>query len=152
MSIYRILPQAFLAHFNWNDTLITHWKRPWCWESLRAGGEGDDKGWDGWMASLTQWTWVCSNSCLHMKRETVKDRESWCAAVHGIAGSGPTYDWTTTISPCLLSPASSEHVTTWNSSLYISHYELPVHIYTCGHSFIISYYVLLVYYLYIQSQ
>ena len=34
----------------------THWKRPWCWERLKAGGEGDDKGWDGWMASLTQWT------------------------------------------------------------------------------------------------
>ena len=37
---------------------LTHWKRPWCWERLGAGGEGDDRGWDGWMASLTQWTWV----------------------------------------------------------------------------------------------
>ena len=35
----------------------THWKRPWCWERLRAG-EGDDRGWDGWMASTTQWMWV----------------------------------------------------------------------------------------------
>ena len=35
---------------------------PWCWERLRAGGEGDDRGWDGWMASLTQWTWVWANS------------------------------------------------------------------------------------------
>ena len=35
-----------------------HWKRPWCWERLRAGGEGDDRGWDGWMASSTRWTWV----------------------------------------------------------------------------------------------
>ena len=33
-------------------------KRPWCWERLRAGGEGDNRGWDGWMASLTQWLWV----------------------------------------------------------------------------------------------
>ena len=32
---------------------LTHWKRPWCWEGLGAGGEGDDRGWDGWMASLT---------------------------------------------------------------------------------------------------
>ena len=31
----------------------THWKRPWCWKRLKAGGEGDDRGWDGWMASLT---------------------------------------------------------------------------------------------------
>ena len=37
---------------------LTHLKRPWSWERLRAGGEGDDRGWDGWMASLTQWTWV----------------------------------------------------------------------------------------------
>ena len=37
---------------------LTHLTRPWCWERLRAGGEGDDKGWDGWMASLTQRTWV----------------------------------------------------------------------------------------------
>ena len=41
---------------------LTHLKRPQCWEKLRAGGEGDDKGWDGWMASLTQWTWVWANS------------------------------------------------------------------------------------------
>ena len=32
---------------------LTHWKRPWCWERLKAGGEGDDRGWDGWMASPT---------------------------------------------------------------------------------------------------
>ena len=37
-------------------------KRPWFWETLRAGGEGDDRGWDGWMASATQWTWVWANS------------------------------------------------------------------------------------------
>ena len=41
---------------------LTHWKRPWCWERLRAGGEGDDRGWDGWMTSLTQWTWVWVDS------------------------------------------------------------------------------------------
>ena len=39
----------------------TQWKRPWCWERLRAG-KGGDKGRDGWMASLTQWTWVWANS------------------------------------------------------------------------------------------
>ena len=40
----------------------THWKRPWCREKLRAGGEGGDRGGDGWMASPTQWTWVWANS------------------------------------------------------------------------------------------
>ena len=39
----------------------TLWKRPWCWERLKAG-EVDDRGWDGWMASLTQWTWVWAGS------------------------------------------------------------------------------------------
>ena len=41
---------------------LTHWKRLWCWEGLAVGGEGDDRGWDGWMASLTRWTWVWVNS------------------------------------------------------------------------------------------
>ena len=41
---------------------LTHLKRPWCWERLNAGGEGDNRGWDGSMASLTQWTWVWVDS------------------------------------------------------------------------------------------
>ena len=41
---------------------LTHLKRPWCWERLRAGGEGDERGWNGWMASLTQLTWVWVDS------------------------------------------------------------------------------------------
>ena len=54
---------------NWNSNTLatwceelTHWKRPWCWERLKAGGEGDDRGWDGWIASLIRWTWVWVNS------------------------------------------------------------------------------------------
>ena len=42
----------------WCEELI-YWKRPWCWEKLRAGGEDGNKGWDSWMASLTQWTREC---------------------------------------------------------------------------------------------
>ena len=41
---------------------LTHWKRPWCLEWLGAGGEGDDRVWDGWMVSLTRWPWVWVNS------------------------------------------------------------------------------------------
>ena len=55
--------------YSWNSNTLatwceelTHWKRPWCCERLGAGGEGDDRGWDGWMASPTQWTWVWVNS------------------------------------------------------------------------------------------
>ena len=41
---------------------LTQWKIPWCWERLKAGGEGENRGWDGWMASPTQWTWVWEDS------------------------------------------------------------------------------------------
>ena len=42
--------------------VLTHWKGFWCWEGLGAGEEGDDRGWDGWVASLTQWLWFWVNS------------------------------------------------------------------------------------------
>ena len=41
---------------------LTHWKRPWCWERLNAEGEGDNRGWDGWVTSLTRWTRVWASS------------------------------------------------------------------------------------------
>ena len=67
-----VCPPLFLLGFLWKEwclswnssTLatsceeLTCWKRFWCWEGLGARGEGDDRGWDGWMASLTRWTWV----------------------------------------------------------------------------------------------
>ena len=55
--------------WSWNSNTLatwckelTHWKRAWCWERLKAGGEGDNRGWDGWMASLTQWTLIWASS------------------------------------------------------------------------------------------
>ena len=55
--------------WSWNSNILstlfeelTHLKRPWCWERLMAGGKGDGRGWDGWVASLTQRTWVWTNS------------------------------------------------------------------------------------------
>ena len=54
--------------WSWNSNTLatwckelTHWKSPWCWERLKAG-EGNDRGWDGWMASPTRWTWVWVSS------------------------------------------------------------------------------------------
>ena len=61
---------------------LTHRKRLWCWEGLGAGGEGADRGWDGWMASPTQWMWVLSEL-----RELVMDRKAWSAAIHGVTKS-----------------------------------------------------------------
>ena len=55
--------------WSWSSNTLTtwceelaHWKRPWYWERSKAGGEGGDRGWDGWMASPTQWTWVWASS------------------------------------------------------------------------------------------
>ena len=77
LSILALLPRAERLSFgsvnqsNRNNLKVllatsceelTHWKRLWCWEGLGAAGEGDDRGWDGWMASPTRWTWVWVNS------------------------------------------------------------------------------------------
>ena len=61
-SLEGLMLKLSLQNFGHLMRRVTHWKRPWCWEGLRAGGEGDDRGWDGWMASPTQWTWVWVNS------------------------------------------------------------------------------------------
>ena len=52
--------EAPILHWTWCEE-PAHWKRPWCWERLKIGGERGNIGWDGWMVSLTQWTWVWAN-------------------------------------------------------------------------------------------
>ena len=56
---------------------LTHWKRPWCWERLKARGEEDDRGWDGWMASLAKWTWVWANYRRLWGKESLTCCSSW---------------------------------------------------------------------------
>ena len=51
---------SFNTLATWCESL-THWKRSWCWGRLKAGGEGGHRGWDDWMPSLTQWTWIWAN-------------------------------------------------------------------------------------------
>ena len=67
---------------------MTHWEKPWCWERLKEGREGDDRGLDGWMASLTRWTWIWVNS------------ESWWwtgrpGVVRFMGSQRVRHDWTT---------------------------------------------------------
>ena len=71
--------------WSWNSNTLTtsceeltHWKRPWSWEGLWAGGEGDGRGWDGWMSSPTRWSEL---------RELVMDREAWRAAIREVVKS-----------------------------------------------------------------
>ena len=75
-SNQSILKETYLLGVHWKDwcwswnsnTLatscekLTQGKRPWCWEGLGAGAEGDDRRWDGWMTSPTRWAWVWVNS------------------------------------------------------------------------------------------
>ena len=79
---------------------VTHWKRPWCWERLKARGEGDARGWDGWMASLTQWTWIWASSRSWWW-------QAWCAAVHGVAKSWTQLSYGSELRPQLDNPGSA---------------------------------------------
>ena len=82
--------------WNWNSNSlatwceeVTHLKRPWSWERLMAGGEGDGRGWDVLMVSQTQYM------SLSKLLELVMDREAWNAAVHGVSKSWTWLsDWT----------------------------------------------------------
>ena len=65
----EINPEYYWKNWCWNSNTLatwckelTHWKRPWFWERLKVKGEWDDRGWDGWMASPTQWKWIWASS------------------------------------------------------------------------------------------
>ena len=77
-SLKGLMLKLKLQYFGHGCKELTQWKKPWCWERLRAKGEEGNRGWDVWMTSQTQLAWVWANS-----GNFVKDREAWCAAVHG---------------------------------------------------------------------
>ena len=66
----------------------THWRRPWCWERLKVGGEGGKRRWDGWMASPTQrtWVWAGSRSCWWTGKASH-------AALHGVTELDMISNW-----------------------------------------------------------
>jgi len=96
------IPKRSVLNIHWKDwcwtwncnTLstwceeMTLWKRPRCWERLKAGEEGDYRGWDGWMASPTWWTWVWVNSGSWWWTEKP-------GVLQSIGSQRVGYDWTT---------------------------------------------------------
>ena len=88
----EISPEYSLEDWCWSwssNTLatwweeLTHWKRSWRWEKLKAGGKGDNRGWDGWMASPPRWAWVW-----------VSSRSCWWTGRPGVLQSMGTQTWT----------------------------------------------------------
>ena len=69
---------------------LTYWKGPWCWERLRTEGEGDDRGWDSWTASLTQWTWVWVSSGSHSGSPQMGQGSLVCCSPWGLKESDMT--------------------------------------------------------------
>ena len=122
--------QSWIFHWkdwcwSWNSNTLatwckelTHLKRPWCWERLQAGGEGNDRVWDGWMASSMQWAWVWASS------------GTWwwtCCSPRGCKESGMTerLDWTELCLVCelgILACGEEQMINTWR------HIYLPAHL------------------------
>ena len=82
-SLEGLMLKLKLQYFGYFWGRLTHWKRPWCWERWKAGEEGDNRGWAGWMATPTQW---------HEFEQALgfgdgHGREAWHAAIHGVTKS-----------------------------------------------------------------
>ena len=75
------LKLQYFGHLMWRTDSF---ERPWCWERLKLGGEGDDREWNGWMESLTRWTWVW-----------VSSRSWWCQGSLSCWGCRVRHNWTT---------------------------------------------------------
>ena len=103
-SLEGLMMKLRLQYFDDLMRRTDFWKRPWCWERLKAGGQGDDRGWEGWMASPTQWTWVWVNS-----------GSWWCTGRPGVLQSVGLqrvgHDWATELN--------------WTEHISLTYHSLP---------------------------
>ena len=92
-SLEGLMLKLKLQYFGHLMRRMTHLKRPWCWERLKVGRKGDDRGWDGWLASPTQWTWVWVNSesCW---------QTGWCGVLQSMWLQRFGHDWAT-VNSCI---------------------------------------------------
>ena len=103
---------SFVRIWNKNDLeALTHWKRPWCWEGLKAGGERNNRGWDGWMASPTWWTCVWISS-----------RSWWWTGKPGVLQSM----WLQRVRPNWVTK-QQQHPQKFSPAAFIISYTLPIH-------------------------
>ena len=111
--------------WSWNSNTLatwceepTHWKRPWCWAKLKVGGEGDDRGRDGWMASPTQWTWVWVNSRSLSKLHGQGSLA--CCSPWGLQRVG--HDWVTEMNRLYPRDSNSWVIKDGTMYLYLKHH------------------------------
>ena len=101
------LKLQYFGHLMWRTESF---ERPWCWERLKMGGEGDDREWNGWMESLTRWTWVW-----------VSSRSWWCQESLSCWGRRVRHDWATELN------WTSLELTLMHSFLSLSNILLYIH-------------------------
>ena len=104
ISLEGMMLKLKLQYFGHSCEELSHWKRLWCWEGLGARGEGDDRRWDGWMASLVQWTWVWTTPGVGDGQGSLA-----CCSPWGRKESDMTeqLNWTELMSFCFCSPYCS---------------------------------------------
>ena len=117
-----------------------HWQRPWCWERLKAGGEGDDRGWDGWMASLARWTqvWVSSGRWWRTKEPGVLQSmglqrvgHDWATELQQQAGQSKKREADKQNYLCMIKISNAEGVKRQSQSLLISNVSHTMFLYLC---------------------
>ena len=108
-SLEGLMLKLKLQYFGTWSKKLTHSKRPWCWERLRAGGKGVDRGWDGWIASLNQCIWVWANSRRQWRRGKT-------GVLQAMGSQSQTWlsNWTTTMKEL--------HIHLYSSALLVLHF------------------------------